>query len=74
MLPTMIERRHLKLGGACVCPPHVCECASMDEVLRLPLQLAGERARCSGGRGPSAEEDSSKSGNKSHQVTFYHAK
>lgn len=73
-LPTMREHRHLELGGACVCPPHVCECASMDEVLRLPLQLAGERARRSGERSPSADEDSSKSGNESHQVTFHHAK
>lgn len=31
----------------------------MDEVLRVPLQLAGERARCSGERAPSADEDSS---------------
>lgn len=66
----MTERRHLELGGACICPPHGCECASMDEVLRLPLQLAGEHARCSGGeRAPSADKDSSKSGNESHQVS-----
>lgn len=37
---TVIERYHLELVCVCVCLTHVCECASMGEVLMLPVQLS----------------------------------